>query len=559
MGRCLCLISMLVVLAHSLAAQNRQSADFEIRGIVVDAVSGAPVADAQVAIAPAADRTAYRTGTTGQDGRFSFRSLSPGKYALFAEADGYSTQLLQQHGQNSTAVAVGPELNSRNLVFPLVPYGSISGRVTNDMNEPVRDAEVALYERTSDPLARMSKRFTVSSTKTNDLGVYHFAFLWPGKYAVAVQTKPWYAQQRETPEMRRTAQSDDLKLQMVEPAPPPEQDGTPPEVIPPTPEDAALDVAYPITYYPDTADPDRAEFISVTPGAKISADISLHAVPAVHARFAVDSAKKLNVSLQQRGLGGTWIPEKSFIGAQRVLEISGIPPGHYSAEVTFETEGNPDGEARTLELDLAGNSEIDASRPAGNVQITGTVRFDSGETPATGHIMFHDRKTDETFGIRISDGKLDCLSGCTPGLYDLSIEDAGIFLLSVTATAAEAIGHTVDIKLPGPAVLSLVLTRATGEVTGIALQDGKPAGGALVLLVPKDPSHNPLLFRRDQSDSDGTFSLKSVVPGTYTLVAIANGWGLDYTNPNVLNPYLAQGTPVQVEAKGKYEIRVKVQ
>jgi hypothetical protein len=36
------------------------------------------------------------------------------------------------------------------------------------------------------------------------------------------------------------------------------------------------------------------------------------------------------------------------------------------------------------------------------------------------------------------------------------------------------------------------------------------------------------LFRRDQSDLDGTFSLHGVIPGTYTVVAIDNGWDLDW-------------------------------
>ena len=32
------------------------------------------------------------------------------------------------------------------------------------------------------------------------------------------------------------------------------------------------------------------------------------------------------------------------------------------------------------------------------------------------------------------------------------------------------------------------------------------------------------LIRRDQSDSDGSFALRDVVPGQYTVVAIQDGW-----------------------------------
>ena len=73
------------------------------------------------------------------------------------------------------------------------------------------------------------------------------------------------------------------------------------------------------------------------------------------------------------------------------------------------------------------------------------------------------------------------------------------------------------------------------------------------------PRNHVALFRRDQSDSDGTFSLKPVVPGRYTLLAIQDGWDLEWTDPKVLKPFLPKGTPLQVEPSGKYDVRVAVQ
>ena len=37
-------------------------------------------------------------------------------------------------------------------------------------------------------------------------------------------------------------------------------------------------------------------------------------------------------------------------------------------------------------------------------------------------------------------------------------------------------------------------------------EDGKPLAGAMILLVPEDAEMNLPKFRRDQSDSDGTFT-----------------------------------------------------
>jgi len=50
-----------------------------------------------------------------------------------------------------------------------------------------------------------------------------------------------------------------------------------------------------------------------------------------------------------------------------------------------------------------------------------------------------------------------------------------------------------------------------------------------------------------------------VVPGNYTVLAIENGWDLQWLKPEVLKPYLAQGEAVQVQQNGKYELKLKAQ
>jgi hypothetical protein len=113
---------------------------------------------------------------------------------------------------------------------------------------------------------------------------------------------------------------------------------------------------------------------------------------------------------------------------------------------------------------------------------------------------------------------------------------------------------------PGTAVkLTLTAARGEGEVNGVALRSGRPIAGVLVILVPSDPEHNQILFRRDQSDSDGTFTLRSVVPGAYSVVAIENGWELEWTKAEVLKPYLGQAVAVRVQPKGKYDLKIPVQ
>jgi hypothetical protein len=67
------------------------------------------------------------------------------------------------------------------------------------------------------------------------------------------------------------------------------------------------------------------------------------------------------------------------------------------------------------------------------------------------------------------------------------------------------------------------------------------------------------LFRRDQSDSDGSFNLAGIVPGKYTVVAIENGWDLEWSNPAVLQKYLAGGHAVQIGANANLDVKLNVQ
>ncbi len=78
----------------------------------------------------------------------------------------------------------------------------------------------------------------------------------------------------------------------------------------------------------------------------------------------------------------------------------------------------------------------------------------------------------------------------------------------------------------------------------------------MVVLVPQDPANNRVLFRRDQSDSDGTFSLQNVVPGRYTVIALQNGWDLEWSNPAVLAPYVKDGQSILVDTPRTYEVKV---
>jgi hypothetical protein len=117
---------------------------------------------------------------------------------------------------------------------------------------------------------------------------------------------------------------------------------------------------------------------------------------------------------------------------------------------------------------------------------------------------------------------------------------------------------TVQIPAGGDAKLTVTLGYGGGTIDGVALLDGKPKAGVMVVLVPANGWVSVARFRRDQSDSDGTFTLRNVVPGSYKVVALKDGWKLPWSDPKTMRSYLTEGTSVQITSNEKPNITVKV-
>src|SRR5690349_19443092 len=159
------LILVLLSLTAQASPQRQVAAGYRISGGVVDAVTNGPVPRAQVTISLGNDAT---TTTSGNDGRFAFAGLQPGKYVLYATALGYVQEHYDQHGSFFVGIAVGDGQDSEHLVFRLHPQAVIHGRVTDQRGEAVRGAQVLLIASDSNRGGRA--KFVRAQVLTNDLG-----------------------------------------------------------------------------------------------------------------------------------------------------------------------------------------------------------------------------------------------------------------------------------------------------------------------------------------------------------------------------------------------------
>ena len=546
--------------ARQQPARTARDSAFEISGVLVDAVTGQPLSKAKVAIAPVTKRDDFAIVTTGEDGRFFFSHLSPNKYTLSAQRRGYLTQAFHQHGSFSSSIAVGQGLDSSNLIFPLPPESIISGTILDEAGEPVRDAQVMLYQ-TGVAGGTQGTRLRTQTT-SDDQGSYRFGHLAPGRYIIAVSARVWYAQrpQPKSPVLRTTFSGERPHEMYAE-----SQGGITGKLDDKnTSSDSPLDVVYPITFYPASTDPSAATPITLKDGEKFTADVSLQPVAALRLQLTGDGTNGTQnrfVTLERKLFDGSTVPviAETRISASGAMEVVGVPPGQYTVKVI--DAANPQQPVAMHEINAANSGPVVPLDVEGS-HVTVTVQLDPGTPrPTQSFLQLVNTKTRENFNERIPEkGELEYKQNIPPGTYQIALTNgAGTYIRSISATGAKVSGRSIELKGAGTVKLSIALGHGQGQVTGTALREGKPFAGAMIVLVPADPGNNEVLFRRDQSDSDGTFTLGAAVPGKYTVIAIDNGWELEWMNPRGLKPYLGQGTAVEVQPNGKYDVKVKVQ
>jgi len=514
----LCTNFLFEAVAQTASSPSTSAAVFRIAGTVVSKNDGHPLAGALVSLANTKARQQAESVVTSADGKFEFVGVPAGKYSLTGAKRGFIISSYDQHYQFSTAIVTGADLDTEHLVLKLDPQALISGRVLDEAGEPVRDATVGFYR--DNQFDGTHQIQTLRGSRTNDLGEFEIPDVVPGTYFISATAHPWYA---------------------VHPR---SDAGRTPDNF-----DRSLDVAYPIIYYPDATDPDSATPIAVHGGERMELEFHLNPVPALRVTIHVpdtDNHQFAFPQFEQPSIDGAAPLQGTDIRMIRPgsWEISGIPAGKYDVRLTGN---NFAARINNVALDSR-TQELDASAAEPMCSLTVSISFDDGKPSGQFGVVLRGQNLHFIRGRNFDSKGQAKFEDLVSGKYEVSLigEGTRFTVGHMLADGASVMGHSITLTAGSSASLSISAIRGTAEIQGVAKRAGKPFAGAMVVLVPRNPEGNRDLFRRDQSDLDGTFAFHNVVPGSYSAVAIEDGWDFDWSQPERISTYTKRGVAIEV-------------
>jgi len=505
-------------------AGHASSGQYTIAGTVVNLVTGDPVPYASVAVLSSANSHAIESVLAGEDGRFALPGLPAAKYQLTVSKRGYRTSFYEQHESYLSGIVTGDNQQTDNLVFRLSPGCSLRVEVNDDAGEPVEKADIGLFQRTRE--AGVGERVVETLRGvSDDTGATEFFNLEPGKYYVAVSAEPWYAMHGAS--------------------------AASPAAAPAPRTNPALDVVYPLTFFDGATDESSATPIVLTAGGREQISIHLTPLPALHLYVPIPKdGQEANphVELQQTVFGIKTSGSSAYPDQVRdgIAEFTGVSPGHYQL-----LQGDP---PRIVEIDAANSLQISANAGIATVPIHLVVQADSrAPLPASlfASLDWADATHPKTPLIAYEGDDGFTFDAVPPGVWKLRVENntdtesRALPVNFISAGGPPHAGNLLTVK-DRPLSLKAEVALASTRIEGFALKDGKGLAGAMIVLVPHDPTTSDDRFRRDQSDSDGSFALVGAAPGIYTVVALQNGWDLDWAKPQVIARFLSQGIPVTI-------------
>jgi hypothetical protein len=151
-------------------------------------------------------------------------------------------------------------------------------------------------------------------------------------------------------------------------------------------------------------------------------------------------------------------------------------------------------------------------------------------------------------------GQAGGIPNVAPGTYRLEITTTGEWWVkSAQSGAVDLLSDDLTLgESEEPEPIELTVRDGAGMVSGTI----SPAGDSsqvLVLLVQPQGTRNIVHPARAMR---GNFAIPGIPPGDYVIVALDGGDGLEYADPEILNPYLSDAEHVTVQPHGTVTVNL---
>jgi hypothetical protein len=483
---------------------------------------------------------------TGDEGRFAFPDLEPGRYMIQARRQGFGeagpggpASLMQE------SLIVGEGQRIANYVMRLSAMSVISGKVVDEAGDPVSRVEVAVFHYV---YAQGQRRMVRSGVgiQTDDRGQYRLANLAPGTYYLSA------TRGSDLP----TPGGLGVRLRTVESLP--------------APVAGEAEVGYAPVWYPGATGPEAATPVIVKTGSDAaSIDFTLRRSPVWRIRGqivdpAADPARPASITLSLKGSPAA-IPIGRLVQARDGgFEITGVPPGLYvlTARETGVLAASMGGQqirmaVRTIEVKDASLDGVRLEMSSGRA-LKGSVKMDGGGRFSAGFLSLNSPEVGLARALSpSSDGSLT-FQNVFPAVYSLELMSgtsgpySNYYVKSVRYGGREYPQWAIDLSGEGDLDIAISAKAATVEGSVVDPQ-GKPAANAAIVIATVGGA-GPLIT--GNADASGNFYFAGLRPGDYRVYAWDAAAPEATDAPPSLAPFESAGKPVTLAESARQKIQV---
>jgi hypothetical protein len=515
-----------------------------LTGSVVNAVTGEGVSKAKVDTYAGQPISVF----TGPDGHFEMDNVPEGQWQVMARKPGYFSDQEMARGFFRPKMFRVTE-SGGDITVKLTPAATITGHVVSESGEPLESAQVEVIAGAIENGRRTWQ--PRGGAQTDDSGEYSISGLIPGDYYVRV--KPVTEAGARTPGQ-------------------------------------GYDDVYAGCYYPGAPTQDQAAVLHVQGGQQAQADFMLARARGYRVSGQVATQGSF---VQVTAVRGEETAASAGVSQNGRFRLSGLTAGQYSVTAVFPSQSQPlfgeelvsisQADVTNVQIlmqqpqsipvqiqvvktkdeatvsQIAGSFPMPLLAPGSGQPVSNGPRYPLGgiqltPTRPAGHGMNYAQANPNGLGPN----EQLAIKNAFPGTYRVAVQAfQPYYIESIRSGSLDLLDQPVTITAGGAAAPILITLRDdSATLTVKVMQDGQPAAGGAVLVIPTaHPSDTD--FPRFW-EGGNQLTVGGLAPGDYRVYAFDSVENLEYANPEALREFAGKSQQVTLEPNGSATVTLEL-